>query len=159
MTWPDIRQLRYAQEFRIPNSQWPLEQIGDVLSALLTGGTNGAQTAEDSAKLEDLVVQIGNAAWRLEQRIIDRSSGKPRDDYRKLSRHVDSISDALGAFHVEIQDHTHQPFVTGLALDVFAFEPIGSIEHEIVIETLAPSIYLNNKRLQRGKVIVGTPGT
>jgi hypothetical protein len=106
-----------------------------------------------------LVLQIGNAVWRLEQRIVDRSSGKPREEYRKLARHVESISKALHTFDVQIQNHTHQPFVTGLALDVVAFEPCEGLQQEVVIETVTPSIYIGDKKLQTGKVIVGTPAT
>jgi hypothetical protein len=158
MNWHDIRQLRFPPEFRISKPEWPpIEEIRDVLSALISTNTGRPRPAAAETKLESVALQIGNAVWRIQQRIVDRSSGKLREDYRKLARHVDSISEALCTLDVQIQDHTHEPFVTGLALDVVAFEPCENIQQEIVIETVAPSIYIRDKKLQTGKVIVGTP--
>lgn len=157
MDWPDFRQLQHAPQFRIRKPVRFLEQVEDLFSSIAAGGTTEAQRLEAGASVEELVLQIGNAIWRLEQRIVDRNTGTTREEYRKLTRHLESISNALRTFDVQIQNHTDQPFVTGLALDVVAFEPCESIQQEIVIETVAPSIYIGNKKLQTGKVIVGTP--
>jgi hypothetical protein len=158
MDWDDIRQLRYPPEFRIPKPKWSsVEEIRGILLTLLSTPAGQPRPTEDATKLEGLALQIGNALWRIQQRFVDRSSGKLREEYKKLARHVESISEALGTVEVQIQDHTNQRFVTGLALDVIAFEPCEDIDQEIVIETVAPSIYVGDKKLQTGKVIVGTP--
>jgi hypothetical protein len=78
---------------------------------------------------------------------------------RVFGRHLGSVSDALASFGVEVQDHTNQPFVTGLALDVIAFEPSTAVQRETVVETVSPSIYWGNHKLQTGKVIVATPSS
>jgi hypothetical protein len=160
MNWLDVRQRFYPCEFRISK----LVISHSTLSALF--GTMGAGTppsprfmeqVKDEEQFARLAVDIGNAAWRLKLRLVDPHTGRPPEEMRKLYRHVETIWDALTSAGIEIQDHTNQPFRTGLALDVIAFEPNVDMVRETVVETIAPSIYYRNGKLQTGKVIVGTP--
>ena len=163
MEWASIRQYFYPSDFRIARPALPNDAAVALVTAILNGESRakGEQSLQPdmhlNAEMQKLVVQIGNAVWRLRRRVVDLSSGKPREEMRKLARHVESLSDALVSFGVEVQDHTNQAFVTGLDLDVIAFEPSEAVQREIVVETVSPSIYLGNTKLQTGKVIVATP--
>jgi hypothetical protein len=163
MEWASIRQYFYPSDFRIARPALSNDAAVALVTAILNGESRakGEQSLQPdmhvNAETQKLVVQIGNAVWRLRRRVVDPSSGKPREEMRKLARHVESLSDALVSFGVDVQDHTNQAFVTGLDLDVIAFEPSGAVQREIVVETVLPSIYLGNTKLQTGKIIVATP--
>ena len=44
-----------------------------------------------------------------------------------------------------------------MALDVLAFQPEVSVQDEIITETIKPSIYYQDKLIQRGEVVVSMP--
>ncbi len=163
MEWASIRQYFYPSDFRIAQPGLPNYAALAFVTAILNEESvvKGGQPLQSdiyvNAKMQKLVVQLGNAVWRLKRRVVDPGSGKTREEMRKLARHVESLSDALVSFGVEVQDHTNQAFVTGLDLDVIAFEPSDAAQREIVVETVSPYIYLGNIKLQSGKVIVATP--
>jgi len=163
MSWTDLRQRLYPREFRIPKLVISPTTVSALVGTMETAtrAPVPASRLMEQVKHEDqfarLAVDIANAAWRLKLRLVDPRTGKPPEEMRKLYRHVETIWGALTSAGVEIQDHTNQPFRTGLALDVIAFEPKVDIIRETVVETVAPSIYFRNASLQTGKVIVGTP--
>jgi hypothetical protein len=163
MGWMDVRQRFYTREFRIPKLAISPTAVSALVVAMEPSTRTPAATPRfmEQVKHEEqfarLAVDIGNAAWRLKLRLVDPQPAKPTEEMRKLYRHVETIWDALTSAGIEIQDHTNQPFRTGLALDVIAFEPTVDMVRETVVETVAPSIYYRNGKLQTGKVIVGTP--
>jgi hypothetical protein len=163
MNWADVRQRFYPREFQIPmliispNAVSTLVGAIETVAKTLTPAARPLEQEKHEELFAGLALDIGNAVWRLKLRLLDPRTGKPLDETRKLYRHVETIWDALTSAGIEIQDHTNQPFRTGLALDVIAFEPNVEIVRETVVETVAPSIYFRNGKLQTGKVIVGTP--
>ena len=72
-------------------------------------------------------------------------------------RPVTGLVDALSAMGVHIKDHTAEPYDTGMAVNVVAWERRPETEKEIIIETIKPSIRWNGKLLQWGDVIVCSP--
>src|SRR4051794_39037070 len=91
---------------------------------------------------EDFFLELGTAAWKLRQKVMDPLTREPRNEMRPLVRYVDAIWDSLAAAGLEIQDHTNQPFDSGQSLDVLAFQPMTKLPREIVSETVKPTIYL-----------------
>lgn len=102
-------------------------------------------------------IDIATAVWKLRQKINDPITHETKDEMRALARYVDSLWDALSAVGLDIQDHTNQPFDSGQSLEVLAFQPTAGIAKEFVSETVKPTIYLKEHRLQMGQVIVATP--
>ena len=100
---------------------------------------------------------MGFATWKLHQRMIEAGTGEAKEEFRQLARHVGTIRDRLSDLGLQIQDHTGNPYDSGLSLEVLAFQPIDGIASEVVIETIRPSLYLREHRILRGQVIVGTP--
>ena len=76
---------------------------------------------------------------------------------KKEYRYLESIWDILTNAEVEIQDHDNLRYDAGLLLKVVAFEENPDLPHDIVIETIKPSIYYRKEHIQIGDVIVGTP--
>lgn len=105
----------------------------------------------------DFWIDIASAAWKLRQKVIDPITREPKEEMRSLLRYVDAIWDSLSQVGLEIQDHTNQPFDSGQSLEVLAFQPTPGILRETVLETVKPTIYLKELRLQMGQVIVATP--
>lgn len=76
---------------------------------------------------------------------------------RNTFRHVDAIWDSLREAGVEIIDHTDAPYVSGMELEVLAFQATDGVVQERILETIRPSVYLDRCKLQMGQVVVGTP--
>jgi len=107
----------------------------------------------DVAPLADLCTEL----WRLRAKMVDPKTHKPREEYRKLNRHLVSVLDILGNENVRIVDHTGQPFDPGMTLLVRSFQPLPGLKNLEVIETMKPSVYQNQHLIQPGEVIVGKP--
>jgi hypothetical protein len=93
-----------------------------------------------------LLADVATGLWR--------AATKPDSAPRHARRTLDLLSGA----GVELVDHTGADFAAGVALDVVAFEEDPALRKETVIEVVRPSVYVNGVLVQRGEVIVGTPG-
>ncbi|GLZ11155.1 hypothetical protein Acsp04_13900 [Actinomadura sp. NBRC 104425] len=101
------------------------------------------------------VADVATSIWRLRSKLAD----SPVEPPRAVVRHLESAWDALAEAGVQIQDHLNTPFDSGLALTVVAFQPTPGLSREQVVETVRPSVYLHDRVVQRGEVIVGTPAS
>ena len=77
----------------------------------------------------------------------------------KRDRHLETIWDNLSQEGIEIVEHTHKPFDPGMSIKVLAYQETPGLERETIIETIKPTIYNKDDRIQMGEVIVGTPNT
>jgi hypothetical protein len=100
---------------------------------------------------------LATGLWRLRRRIFDEETGEPRSEMKMLYRHFETTWDVLTNAGVEIQDHTGDAYDSGLSLKVLTFQPMPDLHREVVIETIKPSVYLNDQHIQTGEVIVGVP--
>lgn len=99
------------------------------------------------------MADVATSIWRLRGKLAE----SPVEPPRAVVRHLESAWDALAEAGVQIQDHLNTPFDSGLALTVVAFQPTPGLSREQVVETVRPSVYLHDRVVQRGEVIVGTP--
>ncbi|TDD93519.1 hypothetical protein [Actinomadura rubrisoli] len=158
-----LRQWRWPREFRIRPAPWP----DDILSAF------AGLSAPDAVRLDEpgqapgpraaasgdvpglsgrSLADVATSVWRLRVRM----AGLP-EGMRSTTRHVEKAWDTLAEAGVEIKDHLNAPFDSGLSISVVAFQPTPGLERERVIETIRPSVYLGDQRIQMAEVIVGTP--
>jgi hypothetical protein len=151
-----LRQWRQPREFRIRATAWSADSVAALagLAAAAVAGPDAGQAAQDEGLPGRSVADVATSIWRLRNRM----AGFP-DGMRSATRHVEMAWDALAEAGVEIQDHLNDPFDSGLSLTVVAFQPTPGLGREQIIETIRPSVYLNNRRVQRAEVIVGTPDT
>jgi hypothetical protein len=116
------------------------------------------------------VAELATGLWRLRRRLSnladDSGPGQGSDDARdrsrttdtrRLQRQLDSVWDTLAAAGVEVQEHDHFRYDSGLDLRVLEFQETDGLTDETVLETLRPCVYLHGRRVQTGEVVVGIP--
>ena len=153
-----LRQLLHPKEFRIAAPKWPdlsksLEDIANLLESPQYEIETSSKEGEESL---NLLVEMGTVVWRLRQRLT--VEGEVPEEIGRISRDLESMWDALKQGGIEIKDHTGETYDGGMALHVIAFQPMTEISKEEVIQTIRPTIYHNNKIIQKAEVIVGVPG-
>lgn len=148
-----VRQLLFPKAFRIAPPIWPTDVIASLADSARAAGES-RPTAESLTFLAD----VGTGLWRLKQRMVEPGTDRPLDEMRRAYRHLESTWDALAGAGLQILDHTGMAFDAGLAIKVLAYQPTAGLTRDRVLETVKPSIYLRDTRLQMGEVIVGTPG-
>jgi len=106
-----------------------------------------------SGSLAGLATQV----WRAKVRIIDPETGAPREEMRRVYRHIESAYDVFGQMGLTIKDWMNQPYDAGLPVKVLAFQPTPGLERDTVLESVRPSVIWKDRLLQLGEVIVGIP--
>ncbi|MFI6906061.1 hypothetical protein ACIBKY_32695 [Nonomuraea sp. NPDC050394] len=143
-----VRQLRHPREFRIHAAAWP----DDALVAFERLGTDRPTETPDDALSGHSVAEVVTSLWRLDRRV-RRLPGETRAVTRYLEMAWDSFTQA----GIKVQEHVNDPFDPGLAIEVLSYQPAPGLDRDRVVETIRPSVYLNDHVIQRGEVIVGTP--
>ena len=155
----DLRQWTYSREFRIEAPRWcdlsSTLALEDVMKLLKAARTETPPVSDADKSLVQLAAGTGTTFWRLQKRIAGGKAAS--DEMKRAARDLEAMGDALRDAGIEIKDHTSEKFDSGMALRVIAFQPTAGIIHEVVIETIKPTIYKNNQLVQMGEVIVGVP--
>jgi len=97
--------------------------------------------------------------WRARRRMLGQREGRAADEMRIPLRHVEAVWDTLEEAGIEIRDHTGEPVPEYgvLLLEVLAYQPTPGIDRDRIVDTIRPSVYLRQRIVQMGQVIVGTP--
>lgn len=150
--------------FKIPAPQWPdeskmIEALASQMAAAMT--RQAGATSEVRYEVPPLFVKgmldIATNVWKAKCKMLDSATGEVRDEMKRVYRHVDSALETLGQLGFELKDHTGSAFDYGMPLKVVTTQQAQGITRETVIETLRPTIYYQNKIIQMGEVVVGTP--
>jgi hypothetical protein len=91
--------------------------------------------------------------WRARKRLVREESRGAR----QVGRYLLASQEALDAAGVVVQDHDGDDYHPGLSLEVLVFQDEPELKTEKVLETVRPSVYLGDQRIQMGQVIVGCP--
>jgi hypothetical protein len=142
----ELRQRRHRPEFRIPADS----QLRARLARLL------AEVPDGPPMDERLLADAATNLWRAQRRLA-RDDGRPTARDRQTSRYLTTCRDALTEAGVIIQDHEGDSFNSGRSIEVLVFQEDPELAGEVVIETVRPTIYLHDRRIQMGQVIVGGP--
>jgi|HubBroStandDraft_5_1064220.scaffolds.fasta_scaffold263854_1 hypothetical protein len=116
-----------------------------------------APTAATPAPALDQIAVIATHVWRAKSKLIDPASGQPREETRRTYRHIESTLDTLAQMGVVIRDQLNEPYDPGLPVNVLTFQPMPGLSRDTIIEVLRPTIIWQERVLQIGEVIVGTP--
>ena len=100
---------------------------------------------------------IATNIWRARNKMVDPVTDEPKDEMRRVFRHVDEIFDSVEEMGLQIVDPTGKPYDTGMAVKVITFEETPGLLREEITETIKPSIIWEGRLLQMGEVIVGSP--
>ena len=134
-----------------------LEQMRDEPDAAAPKPHGGSIPDAEVAKL---FRATGTAVWKLEQRMFDAETKEPKDEYRRLWRHVEAIKDALTDIGVDIVDWTNKRYDEGMSLKVVSEEERPGTKEPEIVETLLPTIRFRKQiQLQQGEVVVSRPTT
>jgi hypothetical protein len=109
------------------------------------------------AALRALLRDIGTNLWRMTRKMVPEGSTEPIEEMAPAYRYVESMWEAFREAGIQVQDHTGEPFDSGMPLVSLAFQPTAGLKRETILETIKPSIYLGQERIQTGEVIVGSP--
>lgn len=113
----------------------------------------GPGTKDNDAAL----AAIATNAWRAKKKMLDVETGEPKDEMRRVYRHVEAILDALTESGIEIMDPCGQAYDTGLPVRVVSSEEREGLRREEIVETLKPAIRRQGKTLQQCEVVLGVP--
>ncbi|TCO44208.1 hypothetical protein [Actinocrispum wychmicini] len=167
------RQRRYHEPFRIAEPEWTaserirlarlLDDVADTLAAAKRS-TQSAQSTQDvqpqapagPVLREKDLAEAATNLWRAQRRITKFADENPREA-KRVGRLLVATHDALRQAGVLIQEHDGDEYHPGLSLEVLAYQDDPSLRVEMVQETVRPSVYLADKRIQMGQVIVGSP--
>lgn len=100
---------------------------------------------------------LATQVWRARNRIIDPETGEPREEMRRLHRHVEGAFEALREMGLQINDWLKQPYDSGLPVKVLTFQPTSDVQRDTVLEATRPTVIWKERLLQMGEVIVGIP--
>jgi hypothetical protein len=157
-----IRQWFVPPEFQIQRTiglAGLKNELNEILKLLQKLGQDagGDPPPRDSTDKLNFFADVATGIWRLRKRMCQPGSDRPREEIRREFTHLQSVWDALKQNGFLIQEHTDKKFDTGQSLKVVAFQPTAGLTYEKVIDTIKPSIYYQERRIQMGEVIVGTP--
>jgi hypothetical protein len=146
----ELRQRGQHRAFRIaaPAQDWP--RLRQALAELAELADSPVSTWDESA-----AVELGNSLWRARHKLAQVADTSQHA--RQAGRHLDRAEQALADTGVVIQDHDGSAYHPGLSLEVVATVNDTIPDAAIVVETIRPSIYLSDRRIQMGQVVVGGP--
>ena len=158
-----VRQWRFPRALRIAAAKPPagLDELVDEMRRLgQPARRNGSGPVESVESVESVLddralADLATGLWRARRRMLEPGGDEPRPEVRKEFRHVRSTWDTLADAGVKVQDHDGTRYDTGLALEVLTFQPTAGLEHEVVLDTIRPSVYVQGRTIQLGQVIVG----
>jgi hypothetical protein len=114
---------------------------------------NDAYLDELGSSMASLATQV----WRARSRIIDPATGEPREEMRRVHRHVEGAFESLAEMGLVINDWMNQPYDSGLPVKVLTFQPASDVQRDTVLEATRPTVIWKERLLQMGEVIVGIP--
>lgn len=153
VAWQGLRQRRFPPEFRIAPAAWPADLLAD-LQRVERAVQSVAEPATAPPWDEQALASTLTSLWRARRKVESEDGVGPM---RQVGRHVQAAWDSLERLGVKVLDHDDEPFDSGLSLLVLAIQPHPGISRETIIETVKPTIYLNERGIQMGEVIVGAP--
>lgn len=137
----------------------PLRNVQEWIHRASLGARVPPQQQDNDAitKLQKTIPGIATNAWRAQKKMINVETGEPKEELRRIYRHVEAILDALADAGVEIVDPCGQAYDTGMALKVVSAEEREGLRREEIIETLKPTVREHGRILQLGEVVIGIP--
>jgi hypothetical protein len=113
--------------------------------------------ADDAEALSTALGDLATQVWRARSRIIDPATGEPREEMKRVHRHVEGALDVLKQLGLTLNDWVNQPYDAGLPVKVLAFQPTPGLARDTILEAVRPTVIWKDRLLQLGEVVVGIP--
>ena len=154
------------KEFLIDDAVCPSGQYDDLVTMLGELATTLAglePPVPPSGPRLDLhaVAAIATGVWRLENNMLQPDSDKPRDEMKRVYRHLATVKELLEEMGVVIRNHTGEVIPERGVYQIEKIEEVvkPGLTRRTVIETVKPSVFYHQERIQMGQVIIGIPST
>lgn len=150
----ELRQLRHRRAFRIAAPPDLSAELADLVAAPGTAPEPAASPEAGGPPLDEkLLADAATNLWRAQRRLA-RGDG-PRD--RQTGRYLLVCREALTDAGLVVQDHDGDTYHPGRSLEMLAFQAEPGRTATVVVETVRPTVYLLDRRIQTGQVIVAGP--
>jgi HAMP domain-containing protein len=116
-----------------------------------------APPADDTEGLAAAFGGLATQVWRAYGKTVDPATGQPREEMRRVHRHIEGALDVLKQMGLTINDWVNQPYDAGLPVKVLTFQPAPGVVRDTILETVRPTVMWKNRLVQLGEVVVGTP--
>ncbi|TDV35436.1 hypothetical protein [Actinophytocola oryzae] len=149
----ELRQRRHHRAFRIPPPVWD-EPVRAQLAGLIaaTKPSGDPRSELDDRALAAAVTDLWHAERKLGQ-----PTENPLTLTRQATRYLRGCRRMLADAGLVIQDHDGDLLHHGRSITVLVSHEDPALTDELVLETVKPTIYLRDRRIQKGEVIVGRP--
>ncbi|GAB2967229.1 hypothetical protein [Saccharothrix stipae] len=151
----ELRQRRHHRAFRIPPPVAD-EGLRDRVARLIAEVREPVEDARPRQLDDKLLADAATYLWRAQRRLARADEPSTARD-RQAARLLTTCRDALTEAGVLIQDHDGDAFHSGRSIEVLVFETDPARPAEVVVETVRPTVYLHDRRIQMGQVIVAGP--
>lgn len=158
----NLRQRGQHAAFRIEPPTWnsrqrqQLSALLDQFDAITQSFDAATRSAEPGPALDErALVAAGTSLWQARLKL-GKSSDDPKRT-RQVNRYLDKTEKALAGLGLVVQDHTGDRYHPGLSLEVIAMVDDPDLTEPTVVETIRPSIYLADRIVRLGQVVVGFP--
>jgi hypothetical protein len=102
---------------------------------------------------------LATQVWRARNRIIDPATGEPREEMKRIHRHIEGAYETFSQMGLALNDWVGQPYDPGLPVKVLTFQPSPGVTRDTVLEAVRPTIIWKEQLVQMGEVIVAIPET
>ena len=116
-----------------------------------------ASEPEEAEALSTALGGLATQVWRARSRIIDPVTGEPREEMKRVHRHVEGALDVLKQMGLTMNDWVNQPYDAGLPVKVLTFQPTPGLTRDTILEAVRPTVIWKDRLLQLGEVVVGIP--
>ena len=136
--------------------RWQAANRADPIPAV-AAGMAPQPVAEYPEELASALGGLATQMWRAAGKTVDPATGQPREEMRRVHRHIESALDLLKQMGLTLNDWAKQPYDAGLPVKVLSFQPTPGLDRDVIIEAVRPTVIWKDRLLQLGEVIVGTP--
>jgi len=162
---PSIFQLSIPDELRMPTmlDASGLRSVQAQVIALeekvrsLQKHSNAQKVEIVPSPVVQVLGQVATNAWRAKMKMIDPETREPKEEMRRIYRHIEAIFEAMESIDIKTVDPVGKTYDSGMALKVISFDPTPGISREEIKETIKPSVVWQGRLIQMGEVIVGKP--
>lgn len=115
-----------------------------------------ATAAVDPASpLSGAIASVVTNLWRAKLKLVDATTGEPKEETRRVHRHIEGALETFQQLGVTITELMNQPYDAGLPVKVLTFQPMPGIERDTIVEVVRPTIIWQDTLLQMGEIVVG----
>ena len=112
---------------------------------------------DSSSALSGSIASIVTNLWRAKAKMVEADTGEPKEETRRIYRHVEGALETFQQLGVTITEMLNQPYDAGLPVKVLTFQPAPDIQRDTILEVIRPTIIWKDTLLQMGEIIVGIP--